>query len=107
MMKREELKDEWADCLANSETLVYVAEEADKVMDAMEAKIMELETKISMLETTQKWISVNDMLPPKHKEIIGCTVKGNVMPCWFTDYARAHLSHWMPLPPPPSPDKEN
>lgn len=43
-MKREELKDEWADCLENGETrLVYVAEEADKVMDAMEHRIKELE----------------------------------------------------------------
>ena len=49
-----------------------------------------------------KWISVKDRLPPKKTEIIGCTINGCVMPFWFTDYATAHLSHWMPLPPPPT-----
>lgn len=42
---RENLKEEWADCLI-SETLVYDAVAADEVMDVMEARIKELEAEL-------------------------------------------------------------
>lgn len=45
MSGRENLKEEWADCLI-PETLVYDAVAADEVMDAMEARIKELEAEL-------------------------------------------------------------
>ena len=49
MFGRENLKEEWADCLV-CETLVYDAVNADEVMDAMEARIKELEKENSQLK---------------------------------------------------------
>lgn len=110
----------------------YYKDEADKVMDALQKRIKELEhalsnsreygrqlrkrfndyrqrineleADISKMETTQKWISVKDRLPPKNVEFLGCTIKGGVYPCWFLfpEHAIGHLSHWMPLPTPPT-----
>lgn len=45
MFGRENLKEEWADCLV-CETLVYDAVAADEVMDKMEARIKELEAEL-------------------------------------------------------------
>ncbi|MCQ2209729.1 MAG: DUF3496 domain-containing protein [Paludibacteraceae bacterium] len=46
MFGRENLKEEWADCLVY-ETLVYDAVDADEVMDKMEVRIKELETELA------------------------------------------------------------
>lgn len=49
MFGRENLKEEWADCLV-AETLVYDAVNADEVMDRMEARIKELEAELAKKE---------------------------------------------------------
>ena len=49
MFGRENLKEEWTDCLV-CETLVYDAVNADEVMDKMEARIVDLETRVKELE---------------------------------------------------------
>ena len=50
MFGRENLKEEWAECLVY-DTLVYDAVNADEVMDKMEAHIVALESRIKKLET--------------------------------------------------------
>lgn len=64
---------------------------------------------ISKMETTTpKWVSVKDRLPPKNVEFLGCTINGGVYPCsfLFPEHAIGHLSHWMPLPPPPTTEEK-
>lgn len=53
MFGRENLKEEWADCLV-CETLVYDAVNADEVMDKMEAHIVALEARVKELEKENK-----------------------------------------------------
>lgn len=95
--------------------------EAEIEMDAKKRRIMvngynkkcervkELEATISKMETTApKWISVDDRLPPKDVEFLGCTIKGGVYPCWFLfpEHAIGHLSHWMPFPSAPTTEEK-
>lgn len=69
-MKREDLEArEFGLIIASRNFPFYAAPEADAVMDAMEARIKELEEVISKMETTTpKWISVKDRLPEGYRE---------------------------------------
>lgn len=150
-MKREDLEArEFGLIIASSNFPFYAAPEADAVMDAMEARIKELEHKlygssgqstrllnrinnfrstdskatdliedlykcihqqmatISKMETTTpKWISVKDRLPEsdatqylvyneKTKEY------GESFFSLILKRFQFHVTHWMPLPPPPT-----
>lgn len=57
MFDRENLNVEWADCLPISES-VYVAAEADKVMDRLESYIKELETNIKELKAENEQLKI-------------------------------------------------
>lgn len=133
MYGREELKFCWGEAFLDCD--VYEKEEADKVMDSMEAKIKELElalsnsrehekalrkcfdnhrqlikdleATISILETTQKWISVKDRLPPKGQHVLVARTHRSLYPidvvCWSEDYITHDIvTHWMPLPDAPT-----
>lgn len=112
-MKREELYRDKNEC----GTIVYNAPEADSVMDAMEARIKELEATISKLEkVAPKWISVEDKLPKEGEEVIVFYVS------WKHEYQQVAMfesgefidlggcalspTYWMPLPPPPTTEEE-
>lgn len=123
MLGREKLETKE---LLNGDGFGYKKDEADKVMDAMESRIKELEATISILETTQKWISVKDRLPEVYREfdrfLVCCElyVDGKkrrystegylacgVNPFVFCDNDGRILDNavmWceMPLPPPPT-----
>jgi hypothetical protein len=68
-----------------------------------------------------EWISVNDRLPEENTEVLGVESETNffrthVIMCkrlsglwldlmWFDEidgYQTANITHWMPLPPPPT-----
>lgn len=140
-MKREDLEArEFGLIIASSNFPFYAAPEADAVMDAMEARIKELdeanklavivgnkqagrikelEEVISKMETTTpKLISVKKRLPEsdatqylvyneKTKEY------GESFFSLILKRFQFHVTHWMPLPPPPTTedssavDKEN
>lgn len=79
MLGRENLKEEWVEDL-DADTMVYDPYYANKVMDAMEAKINELETEIKKLETKwERWkdesnkgslmVFIRDTLQPRHDEL--------------------------------------
>ena len=126
----------------------YFKTQADNVMDAMEARIKELEHQvmtdctcdssksatlrmdlykaqerikeleatISILETTQKWISVEDELPKEGEEALVFYTS------WKHEYQQVAMfesgefidiggcalspTHWMPLPPPPTTEEK-
>lgn len=69
----------------------------------LKERVKELEAVISKMETTQKWISVEDRLPKReelvnkydakeHRQWVGLFYEGK-------DY---EYTHWKPLPPPPT-----
>ena len=86
----------------------YFADEADKVMDAMEARIKELEATISKMETaTPKWISVKDRLPKGNPMLPALDEDNKVIwwGNWHDDNLEIYgLTHWLDnaLPPPPT-----
>ncbi|MCQ2122444.1 MAG: DUF551 domain-containing protein [Fibrobacter sp.] len=139
MYGREKLKLYWGGATLDYD--VYKKAEADKVMDAMEARIKELEADaeldqkrirllingykrkseqvkeleevISKTETTQKWISVEDVLPQWGKLVKIKFKDGKEDERRFSaDYKwvskgmqtceSVSVTHWMPLPPPPA-----
>lgn len=117
MYGREELKtytscelyDQRTDEFKSGEA--FLKEEADKVMDAMEARIKELEATISKMETTTpKWISVKDVLPQWGKLVKIKFKYGKEDERRFSaDYKlvskgmqaceSVNVTHWQPLPP--------
>lgn len=68
MFGRENLKEEWAECLVY-DTLVYDAVNADEVMDKMEARIKELESDLSMMETDYEFRIKNTVKVLKNTEL--------------------------------------
>lgn len=117
MFGRENLKEEWADCLVY-ETLVYDAVNADEVMDKMEEHIVALESRIKELENTisneSKWIPIYYDLPEYGKTVRVRTINSNREVKegtatfhdggdWNKDYWSKHgdtvgrITHWMPM----------
>lgn len=63
-MKREELETYYKTSCVKDTEIFYSKDEAERVMDAMEARIEELEATISKMEaSTPKWINSADRLP--------------------------------------------
>lgn len=119
MYGREELKLYWggAECVPDD---VYEKDEADKVMDAMEERIKELEATISILETTTpKWISVKDRFPCEDGEYqVVYKHKNGAMDAsfdewdndcqdWMNATDRVAVVFWAELLPPPPTTEEN
>lgn len=89
----------------------------DKKMNEIETlqnHIKELEATISKLEkVAPKWISVNGKLPPEGMVVIAFSPQG-VFPAYYESYSHkdfawwidgnpvCNVTHWMPLPPPPT-----
>lgn len=128
-MKREDLEArEFGLIIASSNFPFYAAPEADAVMDAMEARIKELEEsqakvlalgvsgglrlRIKELESQlPKWISVKDSLPTKGQNVLVARNHRSLYPidvvCWSEDYITHDIAtHWMPLPPPPTTEEK-
>lgn len=88
------------------------AENAD-----LKKKVKELEVVISKMETTQKWISVEDVLPQWEKLVKIKFKDGKEDERRFSaDYKwvskgmqtceSVNVTHWMPLPPPPTTEEK-
>lgn len=102
----------------DSDSLIIDKEMLRKTREEMEARIKELEEVISILETTTpKWISVKDRLPPEGKFVIAFSPHG-VFPAYYESYSNkdfawwidgnpvCNVTHWMPLPPPPTTEEK-
>lgn len=79
--------------------------------EALKQRIKELEAAISKMETTQKWISVKDRKPPKGQHVLIARNHRSLYPidvvCWIEDYITHDIvTHWMPLPPPPTTEEK-
>ena len=99
-MERKDLKSPQPLCN------VYNKDETDAVMDAMEAKIRELEA------NQPKWISVKDRLPPNdYAFVVACDSKGenDITGVWYDcdnnrwdncvySFTFEMFTHWMQLP---------
>lgn len=118
-MKREELKGFYYgyDPKMEAEPNAYWKQDADLVMDALEARIKELEAVISKLETSQpKWI-LGTPSENEEGEVFWVTNGKHVQMCeWCGSYWRNEPFIWSetcedviayaeckrPLPPPPT-----
>lgn len=118
-MKRENLeKRPYCTIIASSDFPFYAAPEADSVMDAMEARIKELEAENARLKA-MKWISVDDVKPEWGKEVKIKLKDGTEDEVRFShDYKwvskgrmltrdSSEVTHWMPLPPPPTTEESS
>ena len=86
-----------------------------KCFDIHRQRIKELEATISILETTQKWISVKDRLPYSMERVLVCTTRGTFAPATYSPLTNSwiehgqllgKITHWMPLPPPPTTEEK-
>lgn len=60
---------------------------------------------ISKMETTQKWISVKDRLPEEDEFVLAMRPKSinyKIDVVMWSRYYSNDITHWMPLPPPPT-----
>lgn len=86
----------------------------------LKARIKELEAVVSEMETSQpKWISVKDRLPEDRQEVLVDSVKGIFLATYLKGYKTCFyirglynftikgVKNWMPLPEPPTTEKDN
>lgn len=127
-MKREELKrytsseiEEIDDALLESSedgiikmTRVYIASEADSVMDAYEKRIKELEAENARLKAqVPKWhVLANGDFPKSDvkKFLIYDAVTKKYGKSFFSFILKSFqfdVTHWMPLPPPPTTEESS
>lgn len=57
--------------------------------------------------TGNEWISVNDRLPERFKDVLTYDLNGKIATNWVAEenyfaYGREFVTHWMPLPEPPN-----
>lgn len=113
-----ELVEMLADAFAKSEDYDHANERMEQAGDKLEATVEQLQQCIKELEaviskketTTPKWISVKDRLPKEDEFVLvmrpkAINYKIDVV-IWSRDYYSNDVTHWMPLPTPPTTEEK-
>jgi hypothetical protein len=97
---------------SHGDTGIMSWEQADQIMQEQRAEI----ARLRLTDAERAWISVADRMPPNDEYVACLTMSGRPIAArhdaagWWTvlcttPYSLATVTHWMPLPAPPSGSK--